>query len=346
MNQPVKALAVDGSGYVYAAGAFTSAGGVSVDGLARWNGMTWELLPGSGVFCESHACTVNALTFDASGTLYLAGIFDIGGAWRQLARWDGSSFTGVRAPPVGNIAALAVSPDTRDVCVGGEGGATVSAGVACWDRINAAWTRLGPARGPIRAVAFDASGVLYAGGQPEYAGDFAVARWSSGSGTWSPLGSDVSGWVYALLADGDRLYVGGSSGRAGPKLSPNIARYAPSGVAPALMINYTSGRQGSYFAIAGDGFPANSTGTVTVNGRLLTGALTTDGAGGVSLRLRTDQAAAGMYLATVSVNPSVSVAFRVDASAPLRPMRGAGMMLDVPAGIALNRAVYLPLLRR
>jgi trimeric autotransporter adhesin len=342
-DQPVKALAVDGNGNVYAGGNFTNAGGVSVYGLARWNGTAWEKLPSSNAFCQTHLCGVSALTFDRSGNLYLGGVFDIGGAWKQIAKWDGIAFVGAGGAPVGDVVALAVGPDGR-LYAGGDGAHGLTAGVACWDWISWSWSMVGPARGPIYALAFDSSGSLYAGGAQYSVGDFGMARW--GGSSWSPLGSDVHGTVYTLAADSSKLYVGGTFDVAGPKLSGNIARYSPSGIPPSLLINYTTGKPGSSFFVSGSGFPAGDTATVTVNGHVLSSALTVDGAGGLTFHLDTSLAGAGQYFATVSVNPSASVAFTLDSNAPLRSQEGSGPTFNVPGGIAFTRFVYLPLVRR
>ena len=188
---------------------------------------------------------------------------------------------------------------------------------------------------------------MYAGGVKLYDGDWGVARWDGSN--WSPLGSDTRqvGHVNALVADSsNRLYVGGSFELAGPKLSSNIARYAPSGMPSSLLINHTTGKPGSYFTLSGAGFPAGSTATVTVNGRVLTPALAVDSAGGVAFMLNTGQAGAGTYVATVSVNPSATVVFTLDPNAPLHAQQGSGPTYNVPSGIAFTKILYLPLIRR
>ena len=53
MNNTVYALAVDASGNLYAGGNFTTAGGVTANYIAKWNGTSWSAL-GSGMnqFCS------------------------------------------------------------------------------------------------------------------------------------------------------------------------------------------------------------------------------------------------------------------------------------------------------
>ena len=62
----VDALAVDGAGRLYAGGRFTTAGGVSANNIAQWDGTAWSPL-GSGV--DSYALTqvVEALVVDGAG---------------------------------------------------------------------------------------------------------------------------------------------------------------------------------------------------------------------------------------------------------------------------------------
>ena len=78
----VCALAVSGSGNLYAGGDFTTAGGVGANHIAKWNGSAWSALglgDGSGI-------GVCALAV-ASGNLYAGGDFTTaGGVPRQPHR--------------------------------------------------------------------------------------------------------------------------------------------------------------------------------------------------------------------------------------------------------------------
>ena len=65
----VSALAVDGSGLLYAGGSFATAGGVEVNNIAKWDGLAWSPL-GNGVDGK-----VFALVFDSKGNLYVGGDF-------------------------------------------------------------------------------------------------------------------------------------------------------------------------------------------------------------------------------------------------------------------------------
>ena len=75
MNSNVNALAVDLSGNLYAGGIFTTAGEVSANRIARWNGSTWYALS-TGMNSNSN---VKALAVDLSGNLYAGGTFNNAG---------------------------------------------------------------------------------------------------------------------------------------------------------------------------------------------------------------------------------------------------------------------------
>ena len=86
----------DGGGpALYAGGAFTTAGGVAANYVAKWDGSSWAPL-GSGV--SGTSSSVSALTvFDDGGgpALYAGGRFTSAGgvAANRIAKWDGSSWS-------------------------------------------------------------------------------------------------------------------------------------------------------------------------------------------------------------------------------------------------------------
>jgi hypothetical protein len=84
MDSSVNSIAID-SDYVYAGGDFTTAGGVTANGIARWNGTSWSAL-GSGVDTD-----VQSLAFAPNGDLYAGGYFSTAGGEPAdfIARWDG-----------------------------------------------------------------------------------------------------------------------------------------------------------------------------------------------------------------------------------------------------------------
>jgi hypothetical protein len=90
----------DGSGPVlYAAGSFTTAGGVEADGIAKWDGKQWSAIPGGGIDGPSSPIILSLRVFDDGlsdhPALYLAGRFTSAGGVdaQNIARWDGRTWS-------------------------------------------------------------------------------------------------------------------------------------------------------------------------------------------------------------------------------------------------------------
>jgi hypothetical protein len=99
----------DGSGAgpaLYAAGSFSSIGGVAANNIAKWNGATWTAL-GSGTSNSVYALAV----FDdgAGEKLYAGGEFSSAGGVtaHYIARWDGTAWSALSSEPGGVVSALA-----------------------------------------------------------------------------------------------------------------------------------------------------------------------------------------------------------------------------------------------
>jgi trimeric autotransporter adhesin len=84
---PVSALAVSGSD-VYAAGDFSTAGGVLAHRIAKWDGTTWSGL-GSGINGIVYALAVSGSDVYAGGYFTTAG----GIPANHIAKWDGTSWS-------------------------------------------------------------------------------------------------------------------------------------------------------------------------------------------------------------------------------------------------------------
>ena len=220
----VQALAVSGSN-VYAAGMFTSAGGVVAGCIARWDGQQWWALPGLTAPYPTLVQGVNKLAA-IGGELYAAGMFTTEGPApaTNVAKWNGSAWLPVRAP-WSSIDAFAVGDD--GLYAAGSGAS--SSGVAKWD--GKTWSILGTGiNGSITSLAVVGSNV-YAGGSFTAGGSACnVAKWD-GAADWLPVGggtvSGYGGWpnVYALAAVGAELYAGGSFTNVGGVAAANIARW-------------------------------------------------------------------------------------------------------------------------
>jgi trimeric autotransporter adhesin len=210
----ISAVGPDPGTNLYVGGLFTSAGGVPVSDIARWDGTAWHAL-GAGLTSSSGSAAPKALAVfdDGSGpALYAGGVFDIAGGApaSHIAKWDGSTWT-----PLG-------------------------AGITGWLDAVRSLVGFDDGTGPALYVAGDFTS---AGGIPAQS----IARW--GGGTWSALpslGLYTANYSLAVHDDGTgngpALYIGGRFFTNA--LAPNgVARWRSNhweGLGTGIQYNYTS----------------------------------------------------------------------------------------------------------
>jgi hypothetical protein len=189
----VATLAVhdDGSGAaLYAAGFFSTAGGISASSIARWDGSNWSNV-GDGLNAAPNEVRALSVYNDGSGTkLYAGGGFttDFGAPVDFLAKWDGSTWTGVGGGTNNPVFALAAYNDGSGAALYAGGNFTMAGGVpasriAKWNGIS--WSALDSGvDDACKALEVYAGGtveILYVGGRFATAGGIqssGVARWS------------------------------------------------------------------------------------------------------------------------------------------------------------------------
>jgi len=237
VNNPVYALAISGTD-VYVGGAFTEAGGVAANYVAKWNGTAWSSL-GTGA-ANGVSSIVDALAVSGPD-LYVGGRFTQAGgiAANYVAKWNGTSWSSLgtgAANGVNNwVWALAVSGP--DVYVGGgfrQAGGVAANLVAKWN--GTTWSSLGTgtANGVtgINVNALAVSGTdVYVGGSFTQAGGIAanlVAKWNGTS--WSSLGTGMANgtgnvYVGGLAVSGTDVYVGGNFTQAGGVVVNLVAKW-------------------------------------------------------------------------------------------------------------------------
>jgi hypothetical protein len=243
-NTHVNALGVfdDGGGEdLYAAGEFVTAGGVTCNSIARWNGANWSAL-GAGLGGAFPRATSLEVFNEGSGDrLFVGGSFAAAGgaAIRAVARWDGVSWTGLAAglSSVGTVSALQTFDDGSGLALfaGGSfstGGGAVTNNIAKWNGIS--WSGLaGGANGIVNSLEVfdDGDGAaLFVGGQFFTAGPIdasRIARWNGVN--WSPLGTGVNSGVLGMTVfddgSGAALFAGGLFNTAGGLPANNVARW-------------------------------------------------------------------------------------------------------------------------
>ena len=249
-NTTIHALAVfdDGSGSgpaLYAGGFFTSAGGVSANGIATWDGSSWSAL-GSGVTGGVSALTVFDDGTGGGPALYTGGLFTSAGGVSAsgIAKWDGSSWSALGSGMDALVRALTVFDDGTGggpaLYAGGDfstAGGVIANHIARWD--GSSWSALGSGMDALvnaLTVFDDGSGsgpALYAGGGFTTAGGVSaneIAKWDGSS--WSALGSGLKRTTVIALSifddgsgSGPALYAGGGFATAGGVSANRIAKW-------------------------------------------------------------------------------------------------------------------------
>ena len=233
-----KALAVfdDGGGEaLFAGGSFNFAGGVLSPNLARWNGSAWSAVTGA----PNNDVLALAAFDDGSGpALFAGGSFTSPGS--RIARWNGTTWSALGTGMTNTVRCLIAFDDGSGPALyaggsfGNAGGVTAR-GIARWN--GTSWSAVGSGiigGGHVYALAVwdDGNGpALYMGGSfglPGF-GDTHLAKWNGVA--WAPLGSPVSGEIFALasfddgMGGGPALFAGGNISTAGGNAVNDIARW-------------------------------------------------------------------------------------------------------------------------
>lgn len=243
MSAPVRSLVVfdDGSGNgpaLYAGGFFATAGGVTVNNIARWNGAAWSSL-GTGVSPQSSGVFALAVYDDGTGggpALFAGGQFSAAGgvAVGRIAKWNGSVWSKLTTG-VG----LASQFATVHALLPVDEGSAITPGL------------------------YVAGAFTLAGGAPAAN----IARW--GDGAWTPLGAGTDSGIssIALYDDGSgrgpRIVVGGGFMNAGASPALRIAQWdgtswSPLGIGMDSSVNslcvHDEGNGRNPVLVAGGGF--------------------------------------------------------------------------------------------
>ncbi len=249
MDAGVYTMGVDGSGNLYAGGQYTTAGGVTTNKIAVWNGGGWAALENPSSLKAGTSGNVYSLV--ASGNnVYVGGAMITAGDFRvnDIARWDivaqnWFSLGGGADHPVS-----AITVAGNDVYVGGffkSTGGVVTNTIARWNDISQTWSALGsglagcdggslcylPSVYSILVVGND----VYVGGNFYTAGGViadSIARWNNKDKHWHALGSGLSCTglfcspeVYSMVDYGGCIVVGGSFTSAGSVAATNLAQW-------------------------------------------------------------------------------------------------------------------------
>ncbi len=236
-NGEVWALAVIGSD-LYVGGNFTTAGGNTVNNIAKWNGSSWSaLISSNGV--NGLNGTVAALAVIGTD-LYVGGWFTTAGGVQaeNIAKWDGTNWSplGSGLSAAGTINALATMGNDLyatsyilDPALGGPGNLIVK-----WDGSN--WMPFSVMDDYVSSFLVDGSD-LYAGGQFTMAGTVPANKIAKWDGTnWSPLGTGMNFFIggNGLVKMAGNLYASGRFTTAGGNPANFIAKWDGSTWSPFI----------------------------------------------------------------------------------------------------------------
>jgi hypothetical protein len=247
MPPPCNSIAIDSKGNVYIGGEFTTAGGLSVSNIVRWDGSNWYPL-GSGL-----DGTCYSLAIDSNDNVYAGGDFtNIAGAGglivNNIAKWSPSTgeWYALGASPSGlDSPCFSLAIDSNDnVYAGGNftdaGGVTVS-NIAKWSPSTSTWSDVGTGLdGECNSLAIDSNDNVYAGGTFIDAGGVTVSNIAEWDGSnWSALGAGLDNSCRTIAIDSnDNVYAGGdftNIAGAGGLIVNRVAKWSPStGVWSAL----------------------------------------------------------------------------------------------------------------
>ncbi len=254
----VQALHVAVNGELYVAGSFDLAGGVPVEGVARWDGSQW-----SAVAAGLGAASLSAVTTAPTGEVYVAGNF-ITGFFQtsQIVVVSGATSSTI-ATPDGPVMDFLVLPG-GDLLVGGGfrsiGGQQVGC-VARWS--GGTWSPLGglglnSTFDAVRRLRVLPGGDLLAVGVFENGPGFVgFARWNGAA--WTLLGDDILDLQdqpqdFAIDPSGEVLVAGSFSEVAGVA-SANLARLVAPCAATAVAAGNGCTGSGGLNQLATNGLP-------------------------------------------------------------------------------------------
>lgn len=207
---------------LYVGGAFTTAGGVAANFIAKSDGQNFSAL-GSGTNGDVNALCLNGTKLYVGGGFTTAG----GNAASNIAVLDTATLTWSAMGQGFNGSVNAIAVYNNEIYAAGlftASGLTPVNYIAKWD--GSAWVNVGTGMDGYINVLTVYNNELYAGGWFDNADGALVgniARWDGSS--WLGLDSGVDFWVNALYVFGSDLYIGGGFNKAGSITANYIVKW-------------------------------------------------------------------------------------------------------------------------
>lgn len=248
----VRALAITNTGSIVVAGLFSTAGNISSNGIATWDGTRWSSVGGgvSGGNAAVYALAVEGNTIYAGGNFTNAGPTPAS----NIARWDGTAWHALGEGITGTGAiVLSLAAASNQLFAGGrftQAGTATATGLAVWD--NGAWRSAGTLSGasqPFVSALTVSGNRLYVGGLFNSVGIAAhsIAQMDIATGAWDIVGTGLDGTVNTILPMGDSIIIGGEFSQRGKRDSTNLAL-----LSGGTLSVFGGGVRGITYALAAD----------------------------------------------------------------------------------------------
>lgn len=205
------------NGDLLVGGVFSMAGGVAVNNLARWDGTAWHDFAGG--ITSAGSPSVQDLARMPNGDIVVSGFFTSAGgqAVAQLARWDGTTWSGYGLSATTTLVRAMLVMPNGDLVVAGNFAmiaGTPAENIANWN--GTAWTSFGTGLShPAKSLARRPGGGFVTTGSFSSAGDTSahrVAQWDGQS--WSAMGSGfTTAGDVVQLANGEIVLVSHTLGK-------------------------------------------------------------------------------------------------------------------------------------
>ncbi len=212
---------VEMNGDIYVGGQFTTAGGVTVNNIAKWDGTSWSAL-GTGTDGVVRTIAVRANNLYVGGTFVNAG----GNVVNNIAMWNGTNWSGYGTGTNGTVNTIIKQGDYF-LYIGGEftdvNGVSANH-VAQWDGTN--WSAMGTGLdNTANTLCLYNTDVLVGGIFANADGNTAnnLAIWNGAN--WSEFNGGTNAGVYSLRYTNSAIIVGGDFSVVGATPANNIAMW-------------------------------------------------------------------------------------------------------------------------
>ncbi len=191
--------------------------------VARWDGVVWQEITGTGFTGDVFALAAYDKTIYAGGAF--SALVNPGGgtvAATNMAYWNGDEWLAVDGGTNGTVYALELHGD--DLAAGGVFSSPGNL-IAAWN--GASWYEPGGGLVGSYVIALESlNGLLIAGG--DFTGGGAISMTRIGildGGDWAALGDGVNGMVRTIAVQGNAIFAGGAFDYAGGLPSQHMGRW-------------------------------------------------------------------------------------------------------------------------